>query len=250
MINTEGKQFETSRDRLQQAILWQKKALAGDPTNPQYRKHLNKHLVALINVAQRLGDSKCAAATELELTNLRASDPATVDLDERLAAIIKGDKQPKDNAERLALAQRAYDKGLYASAARLWSEALEADPKLGDNRQTQHRYKAASSAALAGCGKGKDDPPPDDVGKAKLRKQALSWLKAELAVWSKIVETGPTEAKTFLTQTLNQWKKDTDLASVRDEKELAALLQAERNEWQDLWAEVDAVLMRVQSSMR
>ena len=75
-------------------------------------------------------------------------------LDARLAAIIKGDQQPKDNAERLHLAQRAYDKALHATAARLWAEALAADPKLGDDRQAQHRYNAACAAALAGCGQG------------------------------------------------------------------------------------------------
>ena len=57
---------------------------------------------------------------------------------------------PKDKAERLRLAQRAYDKALHATAARLWAEALAADPKLGDDRQAQHRYNAACAAALAG----------------------------------------------------------------------------------------------------
>ena len=91
------------------------------------------------------------AEAERELAKLRESDPAMVALDARLSAIIKGDQQPKDNAERLALAQRAYDKALHATAARLWAEALAADPKLGDDRQAQHRYNAACAAALAGC---------------------------------------------------------------------------------------------------
>ena len=117
---------------------------------------------------------------------LRDSDPAMVALDARLSAIIKGDQQPKDNAERLRLAQRAYDKALHATAARLWAEALAADPKLGDDRQAQHRYNAACAAALAGSGQGKDDPKPDDAAKAKLRKQALDWLKAELSAWKRV----------------------------------------------------------------
>src|SRR6202042_3080850 len=104
---------------------------------------------------------------------------AVVALDARLTAIIKGDQRPKDEADRLRLAQRAYDKALHATAARLWAEALAADPKLGDDRGAQHRYNAACAAALAAGGHREGDPKPDDVAKAKLRKQALAWLGAE-----------------------------------------------------------------------
>ena len=68
---------------------------------------------------------------------------------------------PKDNAERLALAQRAYDTKRFAVAARLWAEALDSDPKLAADRQAQHRYNAACAAALAAAGQGKDEPAPD-----------------------------------------------------------------------------------------
>ena len=69
-------------------------------------------------------------------------------------------------------------------------EALRTDPKLADDRQAQHPYNAACSAALAGCGRAKDDPPPDDAARTKFRGQALGWLKNELAAWSKIAEGG------------------------------------------------------------
>src|SRR5262249_31608306 len=62
---------------------------------------------------------------------------------------------------------------------------LQADPKLGDDRQAQHRYHAARAAALAASGQGKDMPSLDDAARAKLRRQALDWLKAELTVWTK-----------------------------------------------------------------
>ena len=41
-------------------------------------------------------------------------------------------------------------------------------------------HAAARAAALAAAGGGKDKPPPDDAAKAKLRRQALDWLTAEL----------------------------------------------------------------------
>ena len=72
-------------------------------------------------------------------------------LADRLPAVLAGTARPADAAERLAFAQMAYDAKRHAAAARLWSEALAADPKLGDDREAQHRYNAACAAALAGC---------------------------------------------------------------------------------------------------
>ena len=171
----------------------------------------------LIQAARGLGDSEGVAEAERELAELRDSDPAMVALDARLSAILRGDQQPKDNRERLQLAQRAYDKALHAAAAKLWADALDADPKLAEDRQAQNRYNAACAAALAGCGQGKDVPALDDAAKAKLREQARGWLQAELAVWTKFVESGPPQARPFIVQTLQHWQEDTDLAGVRDE---------------------------------
>src|SRR5262249_4783851 len=78
----------------------------------------------------------------------------------RLLAVLKGDDAPRDVAERLAFAELCYARGLHVASARLYAEALAADPKLADDRGAQHRYNAACAAALAGCGRAKDDPPP------------------------------------------------------------------------------------------
>ena len=159
-IDLESKRFEEARVRLREAVKWQRKALAANPTNPTYRQLLAGYLTNLIIASRGLGDPEGVAEAERELAKLRDSDPATVALDARLSAILKGDQLPKDEAERLALAQRAYDKAFHGKAARLWAEALEANPKLGQDRQAGHRYNAACAASLAGCGQGKDDPPP------------------------------------------------------------------------------------------
>src|SRR5262249_45595505 len=88
----------------------------------------------------------------------------------------------KGNAGRLALAQIAFDRKHYAFATQLWAAALASDPKLGDDRQAQHRYHAARTALLAAAGQGQDEAPPDDGVKVRLRGQARDWLKAEV-VW-------------------------------------------------------------------
>src|SRR5262249_38525313 len=141
--------------------------------------------------------------------------------------------------------QRAYEKKLPATAARLWADALEADPKLGDDRQAQHRYNAACAAALAGSGHGKDNPQPDEVAKAKLRAQAQSWLTAELSAWKQVMSTNEPGNKELVAQTLAHWKEDTDLAGIRETSALEKLPLAERTQWQDFWLDVDSQRSRV-----
>ncbi len=240
-IDLDAMRFETARERLKQAVIWQKKALAANPRNQTYRKHLVGHQTNLIKAARGLGDTEGAAQAERELAELKSSDPLFVALDARLVAVLKGET-PQDNPERLALAQHAYDTRRFVVAATLFAEALAADSKLGDDRQVQIRYNAACCAALAASNSGKDEPPLDDVAKTTLRKQALEWLTAELASWVKLVESGPAEARALIAQTLEHWQQDSDLAAIRDEAELAQLSAEEQTAFKQLWAKVAELL--------
>jgi hypothetical protein len=87
-----------------------------------------------------------------------------------------------------------------------------------------------------------------NAAKAKLRGQALGWLKAELAAWAKVFETGPAPLKAAIAPTLRHWKADTDLAGLREADALAKLPEAERKDWQALWANDDALLARAQTA--
>ncbi len=162
----------------------------------------------------------------------------------RLPALLKGEDRPRDITERLTLAQMCYDTKRFAAAARLWSEALAADAGLGDDRRAQHRYNAACAAALAASGQVADDPKFDDDARARLRGQALDWLKAERAAWTKVLDSGGAQARPLVQQTLRHWQADTDLAGVRDAEALAKLPESERVAWQSFWAEVDVLLAR------
>jgi eukaryotic-like serine/threonine-protein kinase len=157
---------------------------------------------------------------------------------------VRRGEAPKDNPERLALAQRAYAIKQYAPATRLWAEALASDAGLATDRQAQHLYNAACAAALAASTPGKDDPPPDDAVKARFRVQAMGWLKAELAAWSKLLESGPPAVKPVVAQTLRHWQEDPDLAGVRDAKVIEALPESERDGWRTLWKDVAATLVK------
>ncbi len=235
-----------AREKLAQAIAAQKKALAIYPDHPTYRQFLANHLTNLIEAAEALGSAAEAADAKRELLDLRNSDPQVVALDARLAAVLNG-QAPKNDAERIQLALRAYAKSLHSASEKLFAEALANNPKLADDRQAQHRYNAACAAALAASGAGKDGPPPDDTAKAKLRDEALEWLKAELAVWTKLLESSPPHAQSSIAETLKQWQEDTDLTGIRDPIALDAMPESERADWRRLWAEVANTLARARA---
>jgi tetratricopeptide (TPR) repeat protein len=245
-VHLYANEFVEARARLREAITWQRKALASNPANPTYRQFLGAHMRNLLLAAQRLGDSDTEAEANRELDLLGLTDPVKKALDERLAAIIAGKPRPTDQAELLKLAQRAHEKALHATATGFWAEALATDPKLGDDRKAQHRYYAASDAARAAGGKGRDDPKPDDDARAKLRAQALGWLKAELSAWKRHSMTAEPGNKDTVARAMTHWKANVDFASIHDEAELAKLPEAERKEWQSLWAEVESRLKRLE----
>jgi eukaryotic-like serine/threonine-protein kinase len=162
-------------------------------------------------------------------------------LSARLPAVLTGEDRPRSPTEGLAFARMAHDRKQFAAATRLWAEALANDPKLGDNRQTSPRYNAACAAALAAAGQGKEEQPLDGAARARLRRQALDWLKAELLAWGKALDSGPPQARPFLVKTLSRWQQDSDLAGLRDRAALAKLPAEERVACTQLWADVAAL---------
>ena len=245
LFDAEAGRLPEARDRLLKAIGLQRKALASNPANPFFRQFLSNHLTALVWVANRLGRPAEAAEAQRALDLMRSGDIRLDALNERLHILLKADP-PDPNIDRLTRARQAHDKERHAAAARLWADALKADPKLASDRQAGHRYNAACDAAMAGSGQGKDDPRPDEAARTKLREQALGWLKAELSAWKRVAMIVEPGNKELVAKTLAHWKQDADLASLRNTQELAKLPEAERKEWQSLWADVDILFRRTQ----
>jgi serine/threonine-protein kinase len=160
-----------------------------------------------------------------------------------LPALLAGSRPPRDNAERLALLGACQFEGRHAAAARLYAGAFAADPQLAEDFAAGHRYNAARHATLAASGRGAD-APEDDKERARLRGQALDWLKAALTAWGELAE-GPAEQRLRVRESLTHWRADPDLACVRDKDVLAKLPEDERAKWQELWGEVDNLLERV-----
>jgi tetratricopeptide (TPR) repeat protein len=242
VIDLAAKRFQEARDKLRQAISCQKKALAAYPRHSTYRQCLGSHLTNLIKAANALGNDHEARAAQRELDELSANDPAKLELDQRLAAVIRGESS-KDSRERLQLAYRAYEKKLFAASTRLFGEVLDSDPKLADDRQVRHRYNAACAAALAAVEKTASTLTSPIKGEEKtLRNRARTWLEAERATWTKLLGSANREQRRAIAKTLERWQHDTDLASVRDEMALDKLPEDERRQWKSLWADVDATL--------
>ena len=247
-IDLDQRQFDRAQAKLTQAIKWQRKALAANPVHPGYRQFLANHLTNLIEAETGLGSAEAAAEARRQLDELQNSDPQLVALDARLAVVLKGKESPRTNVERIQLAYRAGQKSLHLSSARLFTEALAEDRKLADDRQAQHRYNAACAAALAASGEGKNEPAPDDAARAKLRQQARDWLKAELAVWAKLLESGPAEMKAQIAPILKHWETDAEpLRHIREQKNCSQAAGRGAPLACRLWNAVDRLLSRADS---
>src|SRR5262249_53114530 len=106
---------------------------------------------------------------------------------------------------------------------------------------------AAGAAALAAGSQGKDADTLTGTERGSLRRQALTWLRADLVAWARLVEKGPPQARPQVQGALRHWQQNTDLAGLRDQAALARLPEAERAAWSQLWAEVAALLKRAHS---
>jgi serine/threonine-protein kinase len=161
----------------------------------------------------------------------------------RLPALLRGDDKPNDAAERLHLAMLAYHARHFGLSARLYAESFHSDPKVAEDMAAQYRYLAACSAVLSAAGKGSEEPPPDEPAKARWRRQALDWLRADLSFGKLLLlQTSLPVVKQVVTLRLRRWKVEPDLASVRDAAALDELPEADHRAWRDFWAEVDALI--------
>jgi hypothetical protein len=104
-----------------------------------------------------------------------------------------------------------------------------------------HRYHAACSAAQAAAGQSKDAAEPGPTQRLALRRQALTWLRANLSAWSRLVAAGQV-GRSRLARILTRWQKDAALAGLCDAEALKALSTEERQACQCLWADVAVLL--------
>ncbi len=163
---------------------------------------------------------------------------------------LQGRFQPGDNAQRLHLAQLCVYKRYFRDAARLYTEAFVAEPKRADDLAAQDRYAAACAAALAGSGRGEDAKQLDNNERARWRKQAVDWLRADLALRSKQADSDKPTDRAEVAQILRHWQHDRDLSGLRDKDALAQLPDEERRVCEKLWADVEALVKRARQETK
>jgi serine/threonine-protein kinase len=223
------------------------------PNVPELHALLNRCLI----IQGRLADALPAARRALELSPKTPSLPVGVlslivreteqllALEPLLPSYVKGERKPRDAQELTVLITLCVSKREYLGAARLYTHAFAADPRLAEDVTAEQRYDAARFAARAAAGQG-DAAGLDEKERARWRKQTLDWLQAELAGWHKLLEGGSDDDRVLAQERLRWWQEDPKLAGLRDPEALAKLTAEEQKACRELWAGVAESLAKIQ----
>jgi serine/threonine protein kinase/Flp pilus assembly protein TadD len=197
-----------ARGDLQGAIRCYRRAIALDPKDALAHYHLGKALLGQGHRAEAVAAFRQAVAL--------------------------GPKLAEAHCE-LGLALQA--QGELAAAL----AALQTGHELGLQRKDWPYPSAewvAGCAALAAASQGGDAQQPDEPGRARLRRQALACLRADLARRRDRLASGKPADRAAVRDTVERWRCLPDLAGVRDAAALAKLPAEEREAWQQFWADV------------
>jgi tetratricopeptide (TPR) repeat protein/serine/threonine protein kinase len=241
-----------AKGKVDEAIACYKEAIRLRPDLAQARYNLGNALwdkgkleaaIACYMEAIRLQPDLAGAQNNLRLAQRE------LQLSADLPALLAGKRsfaKPGNRIECAGLCQRPY-KRLYATAARLYQEAFAAEPNLSEHLNS-YRYNAACAAALAGCGQGEDAAGLGEMQRLGWRRQALTWLHADLRAWQRMLEREPGKARPAVLQQMRHWLADPDFNGVRGADALGRLPQEERAAWARLWTSVADLLARARET--
>jgi tetratricopeptide (TPR) repeat protein len=163
-----------------------------------------------------------------------------------------GDASSTQGEALLAIAELAHFRFHHsAAAAQAYVEAFAAMPSLmdeirstafppssvGDPAWTSRRYTAAHMAVRASGG----------ASGGRWRRQALTWLRADLNAWRDRLEKDAENVRPVVVKQMKHWRADGAFDQVRGAA-IATLPAEERPAWQALWADVAAILARVEGA--
>jgi tetratricopeptide (TPR) repeat protein len=168
-------------------------------------------------------------------------------LERRLPALLRQEEKPAAE-ELLEFAELCAIKGRYASAAGLYGDIFAAAPHLAEDLESGRRYYAAIAANLAGCGHGPLEDGQAEAERARWRRQARLWLRADLAAWLRKLDTGAPAARKLVQRASARWWADPCLAGFRESDALKELSAAERQDCLALWQDFEAALRRAQTT--
>jgi hypothetical protein len=164
-------------------------------------------------------------------------------LDRKLTACLEGKARPASPREGFLLAQYCgYFLRRPRTALPFCLEAFKAEPKMANDLKAQYRYHAVRLAARAAAGEGKDAVSLSDEERARWRRQALTWLRADLALCRKQLQSWWPGDAASARRALTAWQRDPALAGLRDRAALARLPAEERAACASFWVDVAGLL--------
>jgi serine/threonine-protein kinase len=231
--------------KLEESVAASREAIRLAPTVASYQMNLGRGLYEQGRLVEAL--TAYQEALRLDRGNqdahgqLRNLEPV-VALLPRLEAVRKGKAKPDGARECLQLGTVAAMRHFWLTAVRLYEEGFAAEPASENNLGAQHRYNAACAAARIGGGAGEEGVPLGAEERARRRRQALAWLRADLAAWARLLEGGKPNERSTVRATLRHWRVDPDLAGLRDPEQVKHLPADEQPACRQLWDEVGALL--------
>lgn len=165
-----------------------------------------------------------------------------VAMDSKLPAFLNGVFEPADAMERTTLAEVCIARKLYHTAAGLYVTAFTLAPELADDPESEHRYNAVRAVALATTGPGEDAARLDDKEKTRLRQQGLEWLRAELTLRRRQLESDLDADRALAMTALQNLQNNRDLGGIREPEAITDMTADEQQAITRLWDDVDAIL--------
>jgi hypothetical protein len=135
-------------------------------------------------------------------------------------------------------------KKCYFAAVRIYAETPADTHKAEEPPVNDFRYHASFYAAMAGCGKGNDVSQLDDQEKARLRKQALAWIRLCLNFVRKSAESDDPDKRRYAVNSLTHGLADPNLVCVRSGPDFEALPPEERAAWAAFWSDMKSARAR------
>lgn len=237
------------------AIAEYRKAVALDPKFAMAHFNLGHVYLSLDQFDDALKSAKLAQSFGYPVGALIKDCERLAALDQKSQSFLQGHADAKDANELVVVANHLADrKKQHSDAARLFAAAFQRKASLMDNVLEGYRYNAACCALLTAERDGKYAAKIDDVEKKKRRDQARQWLQADLDVYARALQApaGEMEAMQVVraAEVLPHWHVDSDLNSIRADKELARIAADEQAAWKKLWTEAALLLKKAQASFK
>jgi tetratricopeptide (TPR) repeat protein len=165
----------------------------------------------------------------------------------RLPDILDGKAEPTSSLEGCEFADLCTMPGRkqYLGAARLYEKAFASDATLLTDLGSGHRLTAARAAILAASGAGVSTKPLTPAEVAEMRRLALTWARAEVALCVTALNQRKPESRQIVLDKLTVLRNDVALAVTKTGATPGRLEMPaeERTRWDQFWTQVEMGLL-------